>query len=211
MSAPAKTPAESLARPASPSGPPARRARKEAASRARALTGRGRGRVQQAREQAGAVADAGLGERVRRQAQILAHEHTGLVLWHKLNIPHKVVGHKEELDLVGADEPAELGARAVGEARNVVAGVDVHLGEGGVHVFRALDEDAARRYAGGGSGGGGRGSCGRGAGAGSGGGDGGGGGAGGGEGGRGSGGRGVGAGGRHGWIAARQLGREVVT
>ena len=43
---------------------------------------------------------------LRRQAQVLAHEHAGLVLWHELNIPHKVVGHEKELDLVGADEPA---------------------------------------------------------------------------------------------------------
>ena len=210
---PAKTPAESLARPSSPSSPPARRARKEAASRARALTGRGRGRVRQAREQAGAVADAGLGEQVRRQAQVCVHEHVRLARRVALDDPHKVVGHEEEFHVGGGRAPVELERGALGEISNGVAHKDRHPGEAGARVARALDEDAPRRCAGGGSGGSrGCGSGGRGAGAGSGGGDGergsGGGSGGGGGGGGGGRGSGVGAGGRHGW-RARQLGQEV--
>ena len=134
---------------------------------------------------AAAVADADSrerldgGERPRGESQPLRAVHArgdGVLV---------VRGHEEELDLVGADGPAELGGRALGEVGDHVAVENGHLGEDGVHIARTLDEYALCRRAGsclGGSGGGG----------------------GGGGGGRGSGGRGVGAGGRHGW-SARQL------
>ena len=188
-----KTPPESLARPASPSGPPARRARKEAASRARALTGRGRGRVWQAREQKCAVHYTDGGKLVAREERVAYA--LGLVA--DLNTPRAVSAHEEEVNVGGGRAPLELERGALGEARDRVGLKDLHLSEAGARVARTLDEDAPRRRAGDcGGGGGGRGSCGRGAGAGSGGGD------------DGGGGGAGGGGGGHGW-RAQQLGREV--
>ena len=102
---------------------------------------------------AAAVADADSrerldgGERPRGESQPLRAVHArgdGVLA---------VRGHEEELDLVGADEPAELGGRALGEVGDHVAVENGQLGEDGVHVARTLDEDAPRKRAGGGSGG----------------------------------------------------------
>ena len=120
---------------------------------------------------AAAVADADSrerldgGERPRGESQPLRAVHArgdGVLV---------VRGHEEELDLVGADGPAELGGRALGEVGDHVAVENGHLGEDGVHIARTLDEYALCRRAGsclggsgggGGGGGGGRGSGGRG-------------------------------------------------
>ena len=77
--------------------------------RTRALTGRGGGRGREAREQAGAVVDAGLGERARREAQIRVHEHVLFAPRIALDGLHQVSGSEEERNVLGADVPRGKG------------------------------------------------------------------------------------------------------
>jgi hypothetical protein len=74
-----------------------RRPQGKAASRVctRALTGRGGGRGRKAREQVGAVVDAGLGKRVRREAQARVHEHVLFAPRIALDGLHQVTGRRK--------------------------------------------------------------------------------------------------------------------
>ncbi len=115
-----------------------------------ALTGRGHGRVWQAREQAGAVADAGLGERVGRQAQVRGHEHLFLARRVALDDPLQIAGYEKERGVLGADVPRGKGdGDALGEARNRVAVEDRNLRELLPQAARSgsLDKDALRQRA----------------------------------------------------------------
>ena len=155
MSAPAKTPAESLARPASPSGPPARPSTKGGfEARARALTGRGRGRGRQAREKAAAVADADGRERLDGGEWPRGeNERLGAALA-RVDGFFTLCRHEKEIHVGGGRAPVELERGALGEVADGVADEDLHGREAGARVARALDEDAPRWRAGGGGGGG---------------------------------------------------------
>ena len=157
---PAKTSAESLARPASPSGPPARRARKEAGGRARTLTGRGRGRLRQACKQARAVADADGRERLDGGEWPRGENEPLSTVIARGDGVFALRGHEEERNVLGTDAPrGKVDGDALRKARTRVAAEDRTLHELRPEAARSgsLDEDALRRRTASGGDGGGRG------------------------------------------------------